>query len=40
MRLAGLLASVIYAAFVGWLYVRQPQTIAQVTGGMSASIGA
>jgi hypothetical protein len=40
MRLAGLLASVIYAAFVGWLYVRQPQTIAQVTGGMSAGIGA
>src|SRR5438105_3575347 len=40
IRLAGLLASVIYAAFIGWLYVRQPQTMAQVTGGMTSSIGA
>jgi hypothetical protein len=39
MRLAGLLGSVIYAAFIGWLYVRQPQTLAQVTGGMTSSIG-
>ena len=40
MRLAGLLASVIYASFIGWLYVRQPQTMAQVTGGMTSGIGA
>ena len=28
-----------YAAFIGWLYVGQPQTIAEVTGGLSASVG-
>lgn len=28
-----------YAAFIGWLYVRQPQTVAEVTGGLSASVG-
>lgn len=29
-----------YASFIVWLYVRQPQTIAEVTGGLSASVGA
>jgi hypothetical protein len=29
-----------YAALIGWLYARQPQTIAQVTGGLSAIVGA
>ena len=24
----------------GWLYARQPQTLAQVTGGLSAAVGA
>lgn len=28
-----------YAAFIGWLYIRQPQTVAEVTGGLSASVG-
>ena len=28
-----------YVAFIGWLFVRQPQTMAQVTGGVSAAIG-
>jgi hypothetical protein len=28
-----------YATFIGWLYVRQPQTAAEVTGGLAASIG-
>ena len=32
--------SVGYAVFVVWLYVSQPQTIAEVTGGLSASFGA
>ncbi|MEO8679055.1 MAG: hypothetical protein ABI665_08415 [Vicinamibacterales bacterium] len=35
----GLAFAVAYAVFVGWLFVRQPQTIAQVTGGLSAAIG-
>jgi hypothetical protein len=39
-RVIGLALSVMYAAFIGWLYARQPQTIAQVTGGLSAVVGA
>jgi hypothetical protein len=30
----------LYALLIGWLYARQPQTVAQVTGGLSAAIGA
>ena len=40
VRAAGLVLAIIYAAFIGWLYVRQPQTVAQVTGGLSAAVGA
>jgi hypothetical protein len=36
----GLAATVVYATVIGWLYVRQPQTIAQVSGGLSAVVGA
>ena len=39
-RVLGLALSVAYAAFIGWLFVRQPQTIAQITGGLSSAIGA
>ena len=39
-RVAGLVTSVVYAVFIGWLYVRQPQTIGQVTGGVASSFGA
>lgn len=39
VRIAGLAASSAYAAFVVWLYVSQPQTVAQVTGGMAAGVG-
>jgi hypothetical protein len=35
-----LVASTIYASFVVWLYVSQPQNVAQVTGGVAAGIGA
>lgn len=38
-RATGLTLAVTYAAMIGWLYARQPQTIAQVTGGLSAAIG-
>lgn len=40
LRIGGLLASIAYATFVVWLYMSQPQTVAQVTGGMAAGIGA
>jgi hypothetical protein len=39
-RALGLAFAVGYTVFVGWLFVRQPQTIAQVTGGLSAAVGA
>ena len=40
VRIAGLVASITYAGFIGWLYVSQPNTLAQVTGGIAANIGA
>jgi tetratricopeptide (TPR) repeat protein len=40
VRGLGLLASVIYGTLIVWLYATQPQTVAQVTGGLTASIGA
>jgi hypothetical protein len=39
-RLGGLVATVVYAALIGWLFSRQPQTVAQITGGLAATIGA
>src|SRR5207247_2549589 len=40
VRALGLVAALAYATFIVWLYVRQPQSIAEVTGGLTASIGA
>jgi len=40
IRAAGAVAAVAYAAFIGWLAVAQPNTMAEVTGGLTASIGA
>jgi tetratricopeptide (TPR) repeat protein len=40
LRVIGLIVSVAYAAFILWLYVQQPQTVAEVTGGLAASVGA
>jgi hypothetical protein len=40
VRLGGLLFSAAYAAFIVLVYVRQPRTVQQLTGGMAASIGA
>lgn len=40
VRALGLTAAICYAAFIVWVYVRQPQTAAEVTGGLSASVGA
>lgn len=40
VRTAGLILTACVAAAVVWAYVRQPQTFAQLAGGLSASIGA
>lgn len=36
----GLMLALCYATFIVWLYVRQPQTLAEVTGGLTATVGA
>jgi len=40
IRGAGLAGALAYAALIGWLYVTQPQTRAQVSGGLAAIVGA
>ena len=37
VRRAGLALAMCYASFIVWLYVRQPQTLAEVTGGLTAT---
>jgi hypothetical protein len=40
IRTVGLAVSVCYAALIVWMYVHQPQSFAEVSGGLSAGIGA
>ena len=40
IRVAGLVFTVLYAALIGWLFTRQPQTVAQITGGLASTFGA
>ena len=40
VRIFGLALAIGYATFIVWLYVRQPQTLAEVTGGLTATVGA
>lgn len=40
VRLTGLFSVILYASVIAWVYTRQPQTMAQVTGGLAASVGA
>ena len=40
VRGAGLMATVAYAVAIAWLYITQPQTVAQVAGGFAAAVGA
>jgi hypothetical protein len=40
LRLVGLVLVVSYAAFIVWLYAAQPRSLAEVRGGMAATIGA
>ena len=39
IRLAGLVTTAIYAAFIVWVYAAQPRTLREVRGGVAASIG-
>ncbi|HJR57802.1 MAG TPA: hypothetical protein VJ813_00320 [Vicinamibacterales bacterium] len=40
VRGAGLVLALVYASGIVWTYVRQPQTVGQLTGGLAAGIGA
>jgi tetratricopeptide (TPR) repeat protein len=40
VRASGLAAAALYATFLGWLYVAQPRTLAEVRGGLTDSVGA
>jgi hypothetical protein len=40
IRGLGLAGTALYAGVIVWLYALQPQTVAQVTGGLTATIGA
>ena len=40
VRSAGLAGALAYATAIGWLYITQPQTAAQVTGGLASIVGA
>ena len=40
IRALGLTLTAAYAAAIVWMYVRQPQTVAEITGGLTASVGA
>jgi tetratricopeptide (TPR) repeat protein len=37
---AGLAATVLYGAAIVWMYAAQPQTVAEVAGGLTSTIGA
>jgi hypothetical protein len=39
VRIFGLVLSLAYGGFIAWLYASQPQTVAQVTGGLASSAG-
>ena len=40
LRAVGLLVTGGYAAFIIWIYAAQPRTIAEVRGGVAATVGA
>jgi hypothetical protein len=40
IRLAGAATASLYAAFIVWVYVNQPRTMAQVAGGVASTVGA
>jgi tetratricopeptide (TPR) repeat protein len=40
VRVAGGLFACAYAVFIVWVYTAQPRNVAEVTGGLAASVGA
>lgn len=40
VRGAGLVVALTYGSVIAWTYIRQPQTVAQLTGGLAAGVGA
>jgi hypothetical protein len=40
VRAAGLAGTVLYGAAIVWMYASQPQTVAEVTGSLTSSLGA
>src|SRR5690349_9726456 len=40
VRIAGLAITLAYASLIVWLYAAQPQTVAEVTGSLSSTVGA
>jgi len=40
VRVLGAAAAVLYGSLIVWIYARQPETFAQVRGGVAAGIGA
>lgn len=40
IRSAGLLLTIAYASAIGWMYARQPESRAQVTGGLASFLHA
>jgi hypothetical protein len=39
-RAAGLALTAVYAALIGWMFAVQPASLAEVTGGLAAEVGA
>ncbi|HEY6617686.1 MAG TPA: hypothetical protein VIZ32_24330, partial [Vicinamibacterales bacterium] len=39
VRSAGLTGTALYGATIVWMYAAQPQTVAEVTGGLTSTIG-
>ena len=39
VRAAGLTSTALYGAAIVWMYAAQPQTVAEVTGGLTSTIG-
>ena len=40
IRSAGLGVTLVYTLTIGWLFFRQPSTLAEVAGGLSSAVGA
>ena len=38
-RATGLALAIVYAGAIGWLFLRQPASLAEATGGLAADIG-